>query len=462
MYNLFFHPLRHIPGPLAWRATNLPWSWTLISGRLPFTVLSLHQQYGPVVRIRPDEVSFSDPRAWQDIYGHKVVGKMAGLTSGLKELPKYDRFYKRFPKQPGSFLTADWHDHATQRRLIAPSFSDKSMREQEPILTEYIDLLMRRLYENADDGPVNLREWYNWATFDIMGDLAFGDSFGCLRSNTYHPFVSLIAGNPRINAVLISLRYMGLTKLTLLIFAVFVKTRKTVRSYGIQTMERRLAVGNPRPDLIEPFIEKKTKGELSYEQLVITAAVFIIAGSETTASLLTGVTFLLLTHPEALAKATAEVRAAFKSEKDITLNGVQNLKYMIACLTEALRYYPPAPAGFPREVPEGGAIIADTPLPPEVSTSLWSHYPSFGKADGLSDSRVCISLGVAPHGQQLGAAVRVPARALARGRDLCRRQQGRIQAFFLWATGLRWQEVSLCLSPEMLSSFHLRMEPNGD
>jgi hypothetical protein len=59
------------------------------------------------------------------------------------------------------------------------------MREQEPIMNKYFDLLVRRLHENCSN-PVNFVNWYNYTTFDIIGDLTFGDSFDCLEQSKMH------------------------------------------------------------------------------------------------------------------------------------------------------------------------------------------------------------------------------------------------------------------------------------
>jgi cytochrome P450 len=60
----------------------------------------------------------------------------------------------------------------------------------------------------------------------------------------------------------------------------------------------------------------------------------------------------MLKNPEILNKLKLEVRSTFKSEDEITLTFVDNLEYILACLNEAMRAYPPAPVGLPREVPE--------------------------------------------------------------------------------------------------------------
>jgi cytochrome P450 len=103
------------------------------------------------------------------------------------------------------------------------------------------------------------------------------------------------------------------------------------------------------------------------EKLQANSSILIIGGSETTATLLSGVTYFLLTNPNTLQRLTDEVRSAFKSEDEINFNTVSNLPYMLACLDEALRMYPPVPIGLPRVVPRGGVNICGYYVPEKVS-----------------------------------------------------------------------------------------------
>lgn len=97
------------------------------------------------------------------------------------------------------------------------------------------------------------------------------------------------------------------------------------------------------------------------------ASILIIAGSETTATTLSGVTYLLLTHPEILQKTIDEVRSSFSSEAEIDLLSVQKLSYMMVVLQETLRMYPPVPAAIPRKAQPGGDIICGQYVPEDVS-----------------------------------------------------------------------------------------------
>jgi hypothetical protein len=61
-YPLFFHPLAKIPGPRLARVTRAWLTKQYMSGNWHDICLELHQKYGPIVRIAPDEVSFAKCR----------------------------------------------------------------------------------------------------------------------------------------------------------------------------------------------------------------------------------------------------------------------------------------------------------------------------------------------------------------------------------------------------------------
>jgi hypothetical protein len=41
----------------------------------------------------------------------------------------------------------------------------------------------------------------NFTTFDIIGDLAFGEPFGCLKNEKFHDWVALIFETIKIGAI---------------------------------------------------------------------------------------------------------------------------------------------------------------------------------------------------------------------------------------------------------------------
>lgn len=72
VYRLYFHPLAKFPGPKINAVSSLPGIISLLRGRLPLDNKQLHDKYGSVVRVSPNELAYNSAQAWQDIYGHRV------------------------------------------------------------------------------------------------------------------------------------------------------------------------------------------------------------------------------------------------------------------------------------------------------------------------------------------------------------------------------------------------------
>ena len=82
LYDIFFHPLRKIPGPFLARFSQTWRNIRYFRGSWHSDVVQLHRTYGNVVRIAPNEVSFVDPAALKDLYGlGKQVYKVCGYVS---------------------------------------------------------------------------------------------------------------------------------------------------------------------------------------------------------------------------------------------------------------------------------------------------------------------------------------------------------------------------------------------
>ena len=150
---------------------------------------ALHEEYGEIVRVAPGIVSFINPQAWTDIFAHKP-GKLPFTKDPLRYTR--DMWINGAP----DLFTAEDTDHPRLRSVLKPAFSDKAIREQEPLIQANVDLLMKQLrkYPNSESSAriIDLNEWMNWTTFDLIGDLAFGEPFGCLQQGDYHPWVALI------------------------------------------------------------------------------------------------------------------------------------------------------------------------------------------------------------------------------------------------------------------------------
>lgn len=72
IYQVALHPLRHFPGPFWAKISPLPLMLQCRRARRSAWVLEQHNEYGPHVRIAPNHISMTDPRAINEIYGHKT------------------------------------------------------------------------------------------------------------------------------------------------------------------------------------------------------------------------------------------------------------------------------------------------------------------------------------------------------------------------------------------------------
>jgi cytochrome P450 len=105
---------------------------------------------------------------------------------------------------------------------------------------------------------------------------------------------------------------------------------------------------------------------MTRDETNLTAAVILIAGSETSATVLCGAAYNLARNPDVQKKAQAEVRSAFKSHEDITLLSLARLPYLAAVIEESLRCFPAVPGTFPRRTGPDGDFIAGHFVPADV------------------------------------------------------------------------------------------------
>jgi cytochrome P450 len=329
----------------------------------------LHEKYGDAVRYSPRNVSFCSDGSYREVLTNKP---------GRGQLMKDPVSYNIVNARVHSILTTPSDaDHSRFRRLLAHGFSEKAIREQEPLLLQYIDLLIRGLHEHAKDGPQDMVAWYNWATFDLIGDLTFNESFDCLEKATYHPWIQFVFGNIKAASIMGALKSFPSIHYPLMMLFRKQITEKTQQNAAFtrKKVASRLAAQTDRADFLGYALHHKGKEtEMSKEEIEATSGVLVLAGSETTATLLSGVTYLLLKNPRVLDLLKAEVREKFANEDEINLTGVKTLTYQFAVLQEAMRIFPPVPIGSPRLIPPQGDTITGYKLPAGVSNFRSSFY----------------------------------------------------------------------------------------
>ncbi|KAF9891098.1 hypothetical protein FE257_005034 [Aspergillus nanangensis] len=378
IYRYWFHPLAKYPGPFINAVSDLPGVvWTL-RGRLPMETRKLHDKYGSVIRLSPNELSFNTLGGWRDIYGHR---------SGRKDLSKHSIHVGAVDPMPGvqTISMADHDNHARQRKALSHGFSKKALWEQEKIIQEFVTKLMGNIHRFAEKGEAfDIVKWFNFVTFDVIGDLSFGESFGCLERGDFHFWITLIFDAVKAGAIEQASRRFATAGsptqklLQKLAQGSLAKRRADHLTYSRTKVMRydSRAKDSDRKDFIHYILKQSEHYDLSQGEVIVNAALFIVAGSETTASSLASLMNNLLRHPRVYAKLKEEIRSTFQSEDDITLEVAHELPYLSACLEENLRIFPPAPIGFLREIQKGGDVIDGHHIPggTAVSVSSWCAH----------------------------------------------------------------------------------------
>jgi cytochrome P450 len=341
------------------------------TGDLHKKLHAMHVQYGSVVRIAPDELSFIDPQAWKDIYSNRHIGKDSTWTGNEEK------------DHPMSIVSTDEATHLRNRRALTGAFTEHAIAEHASILEDLVGLMIQRLKEAADNAhgstALNLVDWLNWLTFDISGALSFGESFDSIKSGRAHPWVAISCNFGKGIALMASINFFyPLNKVLKLAMPKKVMEKMQYhKQLAHEKFLQRLSMQHKAKaqdyvGSIMAYNEEKGEVKIPKEEIEANMTLLIFAGSETTSSAMSAILTELLRSPVALKRATEEVRSAFQTEEDITVASTAKLGYLTAVIQEGIRMGPPAAIGIPRVVPKEGAIILGQSVPGGVR-----HYPSF-------------------------------------------------------------------------------------
>ncbi|KAJ7143140.1 cytochrome P450 [Mycena crocata] len=359
------HSLSRYPGPLACKISKIWLAYIAYHGKLHLYVKHLHDKYGPVVRIGPNELSIVDSSAIQSILGAK----------GMPKGPMWDGRQIPGPKNSGPktvhrvlIATRDLERHAESRKVWSTAFTPAAVKGYEIMLVRRVTQLVEAL--RAQKGPsVDISLWCSFFSFDFMGDMAFGGGFELMRDEETRGFwyilerglwfPSLTQHIPWSDRLAPYLPMVG-------------KDRRALARLATEQSKRRLQEGSVHNDLFYYLMEnKRTESEPTPLLLVVSNGLLAItAGSDTAASVLSNIFFYLMAHPESYKRLQAEMEKYFprgpgtQEPNDAVL--LSNMSFLNAVIKETLRLQPPVPTSLQRAPTIGGGsrlIGADIVLP---------------------------------------------------------------------------------------------------
>lgn len=354
-YRLIWRPLRGFPGPIAARISSLWYSTQVTNFDAHKQALKLYNKYGPFVRVGSSDLMIAHPLG---------VPAVHGAQSKCRKASWYD---EDWPRQ--SIHTSRDHEfHGDRRRVWSQSFSDKALRGYESRIALYNKALIDRLGEHGGQG-VNAAKWFNFYSFDVMGDLAFSKDFGMLRSGEQHFAVKLLDD---------ALGVQGF-KLPTWIFRMLIAIPGLTEKYWrfIQYCDEQLAAKMAEEKSDKPSLKDvllAPAGPRPSRQGLLTlrsdSRTIIVAGSDTTAASLSHIFYLLAKHPEHVVKLRQELLPLMNSDGTFEHQKVHRADHLNATINEALRLYPVPPTAIVRKTPPEGIVVDGTHIPGNMN--VWT------------------------------------------------------------------------------------------
>ncbi|KAF7333636.1 hypothetical protein MSAN_02406600 [Mycena sanguinolenta] len=356
------HPLSKYPGPTACKLSKLWLTFVGSRGKLHLYVKELHDKHGPVIRIGPNELSITDVSLLPSILG----------SNGMPKGPLWDgRLISRSDRKSAAAKEAARGDLINTRDLNVHAKSRKTWD------TAFIPAAIKRI-QGDTDATVDLSQWFSFFSFDFMGDLAFGGGFELMRDGDsdglWHMMergLYLPALTQQVPWCLGFLPYFSMAGK---------KESDALRKFALDQAKRRLQEGSIHNDLFYYLMDaKRLDAKPQPLPLVISnATLAIVAGSDTSATVLSNTFFFLLSHPESYHRLQSEIDEAFPpGDKDPTDTALlSNLPYLTAVIKESLRLLPPVATSLQRAptVGTGSKVLSESFVIPEGTSVIVPPY----------------------------------------------------------------------------------------
>jgi cytochrome P450 len=335
-----------------------------------------HEQLGTHVRIAPNHISVSDPRAVQDVYGHG--------TNFLKDA-WYDGGAGEFRHMADARVKSE---HQAKRKLLAHVFAQKTIASLEPVIGDTVATLVTQVDQAANSQtPINMRRYLNLFTIDVFSRLLYGESFGCLDRGddlveargtsgpVYRaPFIRSLHEATHINTILgMEAPLLPITS-KMFSWHPYKKAGADYDNIIYHHAVKRLQASDldDGTDIFSKLL-KDNRGQstgLCLGDILAESSVMMNAGTDTTTAALTNTIYLLYKHTDVLAKLRSELEQFTGHTEIPDYDSLSTLPYLRACVEESLRFRPASSMGLPRVVPPGGRHIAGKFVAEGVTVSV--------------------------------------------------------------------------------------------
>ncbi len=334
----------HLPGP-----RGVPVFGNLLqvdSARLHLQLEQWCREYGPIFKLK------LGPRRAVVVGDHELVATaLRDRPDGFRRTTKLEQVWTELGLTGGVF-GANGDTWRRQRRMVMAGFDPGSVRRYHPALQRVALRLAERWQRAALHGStIDLQADLMRYTVDAIAGLAFGAEVNTLQSDEdviqKHLNRIFPAVFKRIFAPLPVWRWFPSKQDRELVRSV-AEVNAAVDGFIAQGRERLEANPGLREhpsNLLEAMLVAADEPDSGMDDRQVAGNVLtmLLAGEDTTANTLAWMIHLLWKNPQALAKATEEVRRVCHDGEPPGIDQIGQLDYVEACAHETMRLKPVAP-----------------------------------------------------------------------------------------------------------------------
>lgn len=305
---------------------------------------------------------------------------------------KGDEFYGLLDGGPAGGksvqMIADNEAHSARRRLL-----DKAIPPRDQVFRDINELsqqLIEVMEHEADnhDGIVDVATVTSWYSFDLISTIAFGQSFDMLHTDTWRWLPLCLQ---QMSVFLYAAGYAS-GHVPLLRFFQWLLRSSWPSRLGLTTALQAQKYADLAADQVHRRGDRlKAEDDLAARghkdifghlmrakfhdsaDLTSESSLLIAAGSDAVRFAIAATMFYLLQNADAKSKAEAEVRALDLGPDGLNESKVASLKYLRACIDEAMRLSPPKAGSIPRETGPGGIVIDGVSIPEGMSVATTTY-----------------------------------------------------------------------------------------
>lgn len=287
-------------------------------------------------------------------------------------------FYGRnmWPSIPPMIGCMDPAEHLHRRRPWNRAFNINAVKEFQPVIGNRVQGLVEALTLRSGE-VVDLTQWISYFTYDFMGDIMFGGWTEMVRDGGDKDGLwAIIRKGLNVGAVYEHIPWLSwYTKH----IPGAGEDLKQMRNMAMARAGKRYESGSTSRDLFyylsnEDGAEKESRPRA---YVIADALLAVVAGSDTTALVLTCLFFSLMRNPEVYARLQAEVDKFYPpGENALDPRHQKDMPYLEAVINETLRMYPAVPGGSGRATQGEGRVIGPYYIPPKTKLRLhfWSLH----------------------------------------------------------------------------------------